>query len=83
MGGAATCLSEVTADVRTATELHSLISRPDMLIFYSINILLERETARCWRETRSGNTVMIAFADPLHAQQPIEHTTGKGSPQHA
>ena len=58
VGGAATCLSEGTADVRNAVretwreggrerereraaELHSLISRPDIYIFYSSNIFLE------------------------------------------
>ena len=34
----------------------------------------------CGRETPSGgNTGMLAFADHLHAQKPIEHTTGKGT----
>ena len=36
----------------------------------------------CGRETPSGgNTGILAFADHLHAQKPILHTTGKGYTQ--
>ena len=28
-----------------------------------------------------GNTEILAFADHVHAQKPIEHTAGEGTPQ--